>query len=204
MTTKYKLLKDLPGIKAGAEFEGDFDYRLDASGYGLYNKKSSEGGPMSKLSEWFAEIPDYSFVQNGDVYRVKGAGYGWSHACCKDGKACGIINSYELYWKEMQRGKWITKYYAKHWSAKYIEPKNLVYRPDPANPKGKPLVDKLGWYKEPRKKYTIETNRYRTGDYIYRYRVCEKAADFENEPTIIGVFTTREDAERFKKMLEAE
>lgn len=164
---KYKLLKDFPGIPAGTEL-----------------------GPRW-FSEWFSEIPDYSFVRDGDVYKTGG-----EFVMCRGGRANAFSGDLATYKKEITKEKeWITAFYKNHYENKYIKPENLVYRPG-KNPWDTPLVDKLGWGPmEPKKKeFTVNTLGI-AGDPL-------PWVVWEDCRISHGAFHTREDAELFKRALE--
>lgn len=155
---QYRLKKDLPGIKAGAELVWDkLEIRfksVKSSGSSVYFDTTYV--VFEDWAEWFEEIPDFSFVKDGDVYADPLALQGESTGrvnCCFRGKAYRF-NFYldkEIYTAcsrdEYTRGSYSSE----------IKPENLVYRPGPT-PSDPPEVDKLGWGPmEPKKaKYTVE------------------------------------------------
>ncbi len=190
---QYRLKKELPGLPVGAicyDILYNNPYWKNAThNTFVFNKDD----PF--FSEWVEELPDFSFVRDGDVYCGRFGESGAVFLMCRDGFVLDFPGRNTAYKHNMGLWSWGAFNIEKSEHKQHITIKNLVYRPDPNNPKGKPLVDKLGWWKEPKRFQIVEApaHSFIVGEYrdgrLYQRRAC---------------FYLRSDAEAFRDHLEQE
>ncbi len=198
---KYKLLKDLPGISAGTEYEEDGVGNLVRQSQGRIPKNDFEYISVLRkreewFPEWFQEIPYYSFVRDGDVFRDP-----------EDGSLIRYFDGYSGCWSDLKEEVLITvfhipkeSWYQHDSHVRTFKPENLVYRPGPT-PGDPPLVDKLGWGPMASSERSETKKTFYVTDWNGQWFVMEQ----EERPFVSGsrgTFKTKEDAERFRALLE--